>query len=155
MTAQRRVGGPLASVASTALEAAERSGREEFAQYQYYNSTLRAWLIGFGAGVPIVVLNSDKLVDHLNDHRWIALVHLAGVLAQIFGATLNKYTNYFEYSECTYGRGQEEEWGRRYERFLVQLNQPKYMIVDVLIDLVSLLLFAVASFAGAYWLLDG
>lgn len=72
--------------------------------YSEYNKTLRAWLVGFGFGVPALFIVNEgaqkKLLAAENFHCIIWLF-LAGAAAQIFMAFINKIISWSAYYKCS------------------------------------------------------
>jgi hypothetical protein len=71
----------------------ETTSAELFKVYEEYNKTVRTWLVAYGIGAPVLLLNSDTLrglVKTSGNGRRIALCFLGGVALQIVIAILNK-----------------------------------------------------------------
>jgi hypothetical protein len=113
-------------------QSAEPSDERNHAQYCFYNSTLRAWFIAFGVGFPALVLSQhDLYIKVVAKHSaWPTVLILVGAGLQVFGAMLNKWTNWAVY----YRR---EGWA---SEALQTVNS--WMWVDGLIDLATLIAFA-------------
>ena len=142
---RRAPGGDRAAPAGepSSLESSDVAGY--FAQYQYYNASLRAWFIGFGVGLPVLVLSQKHLFEKLDAHsgrpaaRWLLL----GVGAQILGALINKHTNWATYrDEALKAEGK----GERLPKHLHWLTRPHdWYWVDIVLDVASLISFGAAA----------
>jgi hypothetical protein len=119
--------------------------RNEFAAYLEYNKVLRSWFVAFGVGGPALFLVNEQLGKRLaasGQLELVAALFLAGAGSQVFGAVLNKISNWYVY------RGTIEPGyltTRRYRFFSWFVLQ---FWVDVAADIVSIACFGVAT-----WLL--
>ena len=65
-----------------------------FANYDKYATTLRAWLVAYGIGGPVLFVSNDKLTPILRDSGqgwWIVGLFLLAVFVQVGGAAINKW----------------------------------------------------------------
>ena len=68
--------------------------------YAEYNKTLRAWLVGFGFGVPALFIVNEAAQSKLTASQnagCIVWLFLAGAAAQVFMAFLNKIVSWCAY----------------------------------------------------------
>ena len=73
-----------------------------FASYGDYAKQLRAWLVTFGLGGPVLFFTKPELFEKLSANTRVAVVwaFLGGCGLQIFLAVLNKYINWVNYNYC-------------------------------------------------------
>ena len=74
-----------------------------FKVYEEYAKVLRAWLVAYGVGGPILFLTNDSIYTKIstsNISKLTIYAFFVGVALQIFIAILNKYMNwYLHYGE--------------------------------------------------------
>ena len=71
------------------------------AMYSDYSRTLRAWLVAYGIGGPVLFLTQEHInskVAESGQGRWIVYLFLAGVSLQILIALINKWVNWYLYA---------------------------------------------------------
>ena len=76
----------------------EESGFYE--PYAYFSRTLRAWLVAYGIGAPILIISQDHLSNKILSSglgNEITIWFLAGVCIQVIAAILYKYSMGFIY----------------------------------------------------------
>lgn len=109
--------------------------------YNEYNKTLRAWLVGFGFGVPaLFILNQeaqDKLLDDPNV-KLIVWLFLAGATFQIAIAFLNKIISW-----CAY---RKHKSGGASKIVVIFAGLEDWFLLDVLFDFLSLIAFGWSIF---------
>lgn len=106
--------------------------------YAEYNKTLRAWLVGFGFGVPALFIVNDaaraKLVAAQNA-KCIIWLFLAGAAAQVVMALINKIVSW-----CAYHKHDKGEINiNRVALFFASLEN--MFLIDVAFDIASLVTF--------------
>lgn len=105
--------------------------------YNEYNKTLRAWLVGFGFGVPaLFIVNEpaqEKLI-HASSFHCIIWLFLAGAAAQIFMALLNKTISW-----CAYYNHSHPTKAVKLVKCLAAMEN--WFFIDVILDIISLISF--------------
>lgn len=133
------------NVIATAKEVATAASHAEiafFANYSEYAKTLRAWLVAYGIGAPVLFLTNNDLSTALraSAHRdWIVDLFLAGVALQVILAFLNKWCAWHMYV----GEYDSTFQSHRSYRFWSWLNGRS--CIDLLFDGLSLVSFAVST----------
>lgn len=106
--------------------------------YGEYNKTLRAWLVGFGFGVPALFIVNEaaqaRLFAAINAESIIWLF-LAGAAAQVLMAFINKIISWCAY----YKHDNKGQNVNSVVGFLASLEN--MFIIDVVLDIVSLVAF--------------
>ena len=108
---------------------------DNLSQYAEYNKTLRAWLVGFGFGVPALFIVNEAAQEKLvaaQNAKLIIWLFLIGAAAQIIMAFLNKIVSW-----CAYYKHDNEGKEINYiiKRFASLENA---FIFDVIFDVLSL-----------------
>jgi hypothetical protein len=115
---------------------------EHYSNYSEYSKTLRAWLVAYGIGAPVLVATNEQiypLFKAANYRTWIVSFFLLGVAGQILLGFINKWCAYHMYlGECK-PRFQQNS---RY-KFWNWLNDRSW--IDLAIDSASILAFAIAT----------
>lgn len=114
---------------------------ENLSLYQEYNKNLRTWLVGFGFGVPaLFIVNQaaqQKLLSAPNS-QCIIWLFLLGAASQIFMAFLNKIISW-----CAYHKHSHKKVNYCVKLFASLEN---LFIIDVLLDLLSLVAFTLSIY---------
>lgn len=79
---------------------AKSAPSEYFEPYRHYAQVLRAWLVGFGVGAPVLLLSQHEITSALVVSGKAVLVlslFLIGVSAQVLVALIYKYSMAFLY----------------------------------------------------------
>lgn len=88
---------------SKPAETEDDDGTDSFETYLEYNRALRTWFVAFGVGGPALFLVNDTLAQRLvadGQLRLVVLLFLIGAGAQVGGALLNKFANWYVYSSA-------------------------------------------------------
>jgi hypothetical protein len=113
-----------------------------FANYAEYAKTLRAWLVAYGIGGPVLLITNKELLQALKLSPYrnhIVDLFLLGVALQVLLAFINKWCAWHMYV------GEYEpsfQSSRRY-KFWSWLNERSW--IDMLVDGGSLFAFAVST----------
>lgn len=91
-----------------------------FSVYADYGRILRAWLVAYGAGGPVLFLTQKDIADRIKasgEARMVVYLFLAGVLLQVLISLLNKWVNWYlyAYADLT-GPGRPARGGKRRPR---------------------------------------
>jgi hypothetical protein len=124
---------------------AESAGRAEiafFASYTEYSKTLRAWLVAYGIGGPVLFLTNDGLSAalKLSAYRdWIVDLFLIGVALQVVLAFINKWCAWHmyvgEYASSFQGQTSYKVWS--------WLNEKSWL--DLVFDGGSIIAFSIST----------
>ncbi len=115
---------------------------EYFDAYTEHTKTLRTWLVAYGIGAPVLFMTNAKLVDKFSgslDAKLITGLFLAGVVLQVFLAVMNKAVNWASYFAVGHPKRKDE----RLFAFACWFCDQFW--VDMLIDIGSLICFAIAT----------
>ncbi len=69
-----------------------------YEMHESYSKTLRAWLVAYGVGGPIIFLTQKdvaKSISSSEDALLITCLFFGGVILQIFVTALNKWINWY------------------------------------------------------------
>jgi hypothetical protein len=91
-------------LAQDASVAEADDGTDNYSSYMEYNKVLRSWFVAFGIGGPALLLVNTHIATSLKNGgclRYVALLLLSGVAAQVAGALLNKHINWYVYDGKT------------------------------------------------------
>jgi hypothetical protein len=109
--------------------------------YEEHAKILRAWLVGYGVGVPVIVVNNAAALAKLSKLDVIISVSffLAGVALQVLSSLINKYIMW----SCYYGKINPRF--QRTRRYQICSFLSEQFWVDILLDVGSVGLFAYAT----------
>lgn len=113
-----------------------------FQNYADYSRTLRAWLVAYGVGGPVLFLTNDAIASRvaISGHaRQIVTLFLTGVALQILLALVNKWSAWQMYR----GAGDPGYQQRRRYRAWHVVNSCSW--IDFWVDLLSLMAFVLAT----------
>jgi hypothetical protein len=136
---------PSGNVLAVSAEVAPATTPAEiafFANYSEYAKTLRAWLVAYGIGAPVLFLTNNDLSAALkiSVHRdWIVALFLVGVALQVILAFVNKWCAWHMYVGEYDSAFQE----RRSYKFWSWLNERSW--IDLIVDALSLISFAIST----------
>lgn len=129
--------------------------------YEEHMKTLRAWFVAYGVGGPVLFITQQDFASTLVDSGWsqlIGVLFLVGVLLQALVALFNKWVNwglyYFDEDDSDTGSVVDtvetssdavdtEMQSQRLRRFCESYSSKVW--VDILADLATLVLFAIAT----------
>jgi hypothetical protein len=120
----------------------ESQKTSHFENYADYSRTLRAWLVAYGIGGPVLFVTNDKVSERVAKSGYadlIILFFLVGVLLQIVLATVNKWGAWHMYR----GAGDLEYQQTWRYKFWGWINEQSW--IDFWIDLASLMVFMLAT----------
>lgn len=121
-------------------DADQRDGH--FQNYSDYSRTLRAWLVAYGIGGPVLFLTNDSLAERVSSSGYanqIVVAFLVGVTLQVALALVNKWGAWHMYAGAG-ARKYQRTW--RY-RFWGYINAQSW--IDFWVDVFSLVAFAWAT----------
>ncbi len=70
--------------------------------YIQYSRTLRAWLVAYGIGLPVLLASQDiiaRAIIRAGTGKWITWIFLSGVIVQVIATFLYKYSQEYLYHE--------------------------------------------------------
>lgn len=111
--------------------------------YAGFARTLRTWLIAYGVGAPVVFLSNEAIwssVVNANKVRLVAWAFLIGVSIQVFTAILYKTAMWYLYM------GEDNDAFRKTTRYKVSDWLSECYVLESILDLASIVLFAYATF---------
>lgn len=114
-----------------------------FANYAEYSKTLRAWLVAYGIGGPVLFLTNNELAAALKLSQykdWIVGLFMLGVALQVTLAFINKWCAWHMYV----GEHDNSYQNRTNYKFWFWLNERSW--IDLLIDGSSLIAFSISTF---------
>jgi len=118
-----------------------------FANYSEYAKTLRAWLVAYGIGGPVLFLTNDDLsvaLKHSAYREWIVNLFLIGVALQVVLAFINKWCAWHmyvgEYDSLFQDQKSYKIWS--------WLNERSW--IDLVIDGASLIAFSVSTLLAVH-----
>lgn len=115
---------------------------EHFANYAEYSRTLRAWLVAYGIGGPVLFATNDGLaakVESSGRSSSVISLFLVGVGLQILLALINKWCAWHMYR----GAGDLPYQHTRQYRFWYVVNENSWL--DLVVDLVSIAILTIAT----------
>lgn len=116
-----------------------------YKSYSEYSKTLRTWFVAYGIGGPVVLLSNNTawgwLVASGKVSRMGVLFLLGGVL-QVVGALLNKHAMWYLYV------GEYKPETKTNLSFRIADKYSDQGWIDVVIDLITLVLFAWATWVA-------
>ncbi|MEX1826849.1 hypothetical protein [Luteibacter sp. CQ10] len=113
-----------------------------YANYAEYAKTLRAWLVAYGIGGPVLFLTNEKAAARLasaENALTIIAFFLIGVGLQVLGTVVNKWAAWHVYSTLD-DEARANHWP---SRFWCWVNKQTWF--DILLDTSSIAAFAVAT----------
>ena len=116
-----------------------------YANYTGYSTTLRAWLVAYGIGGPVLFLTSDaasKRLAEAGNARSVISLFLIGVALQVAGTLINKWAAWHVYSRLNGAGLVQNCWST----FWCWVNDQTW--IDFGVDLLS-----IAAFGTATWML--
>lgn len=111
--------------------------------YIQYSRTLRAWLVAYGIGVPVLLASQNiiaRAIIMAGTGEWITWIFLGGVAIQIIVTFLYKYSQEYLY---------HEETGADLEgtcRLTVAKWLSNAIWFEMVMDLISIALFVCGTF---------
>lgn len=117
-------------------------GQSFFKAYEEHSKVLRTWLVAYGIGAPVVFLTNDTVSDLFLDSpnsQCIAGSFLVGVALQVILAAINKHTMWILYYGETEEAFQKSCW------YKIANWISDRILIDFLVDLLSFILFAYAT----------
>ena len=117
--------------------------REAFFKiYDAHTKILRAWLVAYGVGGPVLILTHEKIAKKVTDSgfgREIALLFIIGVGLQVLLSLVNKWVNWGLYA---YSETEQHVKGKRYKACSWTSEQVWF---DILLDIGTIGAFGMAT----------
>ena len=117
---------------------------QHFQNYAEYSKTLRAWLVAYGIGGPVLFFTNKDLTQAISqspEKRLIIALFMIGVTSQVLLAFINKWCAWHLYAG-EYDRGYRDR--RAYKIWAWVAD---HSVIDFVIDATSL-----SAFAYSTWL---
>ena len=127
---------------SKPAEIEDDDGTESFETYLEYNRVLRTRFVAFGVGGPALFLVNDTLAQRLvadGKLRLVVLLFLIGAGAQVVGALLNKFANWYVYSSALDAEN-PNRWVYRTAEWLAG-----QFWIDAVLDVLTIAVFGYAA----------
>ena len=112
-----------------------------FKNYAEYAKTLRAWLVAFGIGGPVLFLTNKEVAASLTragHARLLVSLFLIGVALQVIGALINKWAAWYLYR----GAHSDDFTNQVGYRVWSWINDQTWF--DIVVDIASFVLFGAA-----------
>ncbi len=120
--------------------------REEyFKAYEEYSKVLRTWFVAYGIGGPVLLLTNEalaKAVKISGQGKSLAALFLIAVALQVVLAALNKFSMWGIYF------GEFKQAFKSTLRYRICQWFSDAFWIDLLIDVLTLSLFAIATWSG-------
>lgn len=113
-----------------------------FQNYADYSRTLRAWLVAYGIGGPVLFLTNEKVTERVSASPYgdqIVAAFLIGVALQIGLALINKWGAWHMYA----GAGDKDYQSSWRYKFWGFVNAQSW--IDFWLDVISLIAFVFAT----------
>lgn len=122
-----------------------KTANEEFYEvYAEYNKSLRNWFVGYGIGLPALLLTNQELFRLKSDNQYLSLVLIftsLGIALQIISALINKYCNWLLY------RGYTDDEIKNEATAFKKIDKLSNMFqIDLTFDIGTIILYAIASY---------
>lgn len=134
--------GPLQILPGEDAAATSPDELHHYQNYAEYSKTLRAWLVAYGIGGPVLFFTNKDLAQSISqspDKRLIITLFMIGVTSQVLLAFINKWCAWHIYA----GENDHGHRDRRTYKIWAWIN--KQSIIDFVIDATSLSAFAYSS----------
>jgi hypothetical protein len=144
MSQQQPTAAPGLATAPTHVAHAKPDDAGYYAVYEEHARTLRTWLVAYGIGGPVLILSQEaiwKQITKMGSLPLVAKLFLAGVVLQVVLAAVNKSAMWALYCgevDLEYAKTKRYKFG--------SWLSEKY-IIDLALDLSSMVLFAWATYA--------
>lgn len=115
--------------------------KEYHDSYTEFSKTLRAWMVAYGAGGPILVVSQSHLWSKLEDApnaKILAILFFLGVLLQVLSALIYKWAMWERY--LVVGNEKVDSWTNCVASYL-----SKQYWIDVVVDIGSFIFFGFAT----------
>ncbi len=127
-------------------KAAAKGGKSEEAihldNYFDYARTLRAWLVAYGIGAPVIFMTNDKVTEKIGKSEsasTIVTLFLLGVALQVVLALINKWGAWHLYA------GENKPAFKKTWRYRIWGRITDMSWLDFWVDIVALSVFVVAT----------
>lgn len=123
-----------------------RQGMEDaklhYSVYAEHNKVLRLWLVGYGVGAPVLLLNNRVIWDTIISGTLrfdVILLFASGVFVQVVLAFLNKYTQWGIYA------GAANSEFKKTPQYKLCDKVSEWIGIDFVCDLLTIGLFVVGT----------
>jgi len=120
--------------------------REEyFKTYGEHSKVLRTWFVAYGIGGPVLLLTNEtvaKTISASGESKNLVAFFLVGVMLQVVLAALNKFSMWGIYF------GELKTTFKSTCRYKISHWFSEQFWIDLIIDLLTFLFFAVATWQG-------
>lgn len=109
-----------------------------FEVYKEYAGHLRTWLVGYGVGLPALILSNQHFYDLLSkagNLRFVGIFIMCGLLPQVVLAIANKYLNWISYW------GELDKVNKKSKIYLLVDGISEWIIVDFLVDIITIVCY--------------
>jgi hypothetical protein len=131
------------AISSTDVVNTDEDDRKVFFQtYADYSKAVRAWLVAYGIGGPVLFVTNEKLTERVAKSGYAAEIiamFLLGVALQILSAMINKWAAWHVYR----GIGDTEFQRRPDYQMWLWVNDQSW--IDIWADLLALIALAYAT----------
>ncbi len=124
-------------------EELRRDSSDNLQLYNEYNKTLRAWLVGFGFGVPALFIVNEsawELLAKSPSKAWIVIPFVIGAVTQVLIAFLNKVIAWCAHHRDDLASNDKKCWC--ITSLIAQMES--WFILDILADMVTLVAFGLS-----------
>lgn len=121
----------------------EQKKSEFYEPYAAFARTLRAWLVAYGIGAPVLFSSQDAFSRVLKDAEATApimVLFFVGVSLQVFDALSHKYCMFYLY--C----GEDSESFKQTLRYRLSDIYSEQTWIEILIDFATIGCFALATY---------
>lgn len=118
-------------------------GNAHYESYKGFANTLRAWLIAYGIGGPVLIVSQQSVWTKLSSSSltvWITIVFLFGVSLQVAHAALFKWVQWELYV------GADNEELQQKPRYKLADSLSINYLIDAVLDFGAIILFGIGTF---------
>ena len=134
------IGVPVNIVSENSIEKSDT--KLYFGNYAEYTKALRAWLVAYGIGGPVLFFTNKDASEKLsqsNDFNCVIILFVIGVVVQVILAFINKWASWHLYK----GSIDPDHKETCIYRIWSKVNNQSW--IDLILDMTSLVVFYIAS----------